>query len=549
MQAIDLYSGVGGWALGLRLAGIKVLASYERSRSANETNRRNNDHMVIEADLRSLDFASLPEGVTTIVGSPPCTQFSYSNRGGSGDLADGLEDVKRFLEIVDHLRPAVWAMENVPRLSRILDAELARGGALAKFRHLGIRHEIFDMQEFGLPQKRLRCIAGNVDFDLLKSYRQTAVRRNLGAVIGALRNSPVVDPLFGFEMSSRNLVDHRAEEPLDPEEERINRSLKTLHPIYNSMLFPDELSRPSRTITATCTRVSRESIIIPAPERPARYRRLTVRERACCQGFPISFQFYGRTYGEKLKMVGNAIPPLFAYYVGHAMRGTSFGDISPPIISEAELRFEPAFECAAEKRVLRYRHDRRFQFAIPSLRLKSGVRFELVNKGDDGRVDWHIKFVFGTSKAIQTIRPIAAQKDALLACLPGDEPSAIAGLLNDLRKQLSAMDFAHMQAVWSHRGPGATRPFMLLDLIDEFSREVRALLEQNECSCRETFAAISTRYAELFSPSPSGRKLAANAATVLAGFLIAGTTNSTIDEAIGTTQPVLVREPLSRKAV
>lgn len=37
LRAIDLYSGVGGWSLGMRLAGINVVASYERWGPANET--------------------------------------------------------------------------------------------------------------------------------------------------------------------------------------------------------------------------------------------------------------------------------------------------------------------------------------------------------------------------------------------------------------------------------------------------------------------------------------------------------------------------------
>jgi site-specific DNA-cytosine methylase len=46
--------------------------------------------------------------------------------------------------------------------------------------------------------------------------------------------------------------------------------------------------------------------------------RLTLRERACLQGFPITFQFFAASYSLKGHMIGNAIPPLFAYYVAHA---------------------------------------------------------------------------------------------------------------------------------------------------------------------------------------------------------------------------------------
>src|ERR1700741_3407116 len=89
-RAIDLYSGVGGWSLGLRLAGIEVIASYDIWGEANETNFKNHGHLVQTVDIRRLDFGELPKSIDVVVGSPPCTQFSYSNRGGDGDIADGL---------------------------------------------------------------------------------------------------------------------------------------------------------------------------------------------------------------------------------------------------------------------------------------------------------------------------------------------------------------------------------------------------------------------------------------------------------------------------
>ena len=105
MRAIDLYSGVGGWSLGLRLAGVEVVASYERWGPANETYFKNNLHQAQTVDIRRLTFAELPKDIDIVVGSPPCTQFSFSNRGGSGDIDDGLEDIVRFLGVVEHLRP------------------------------------------------------------------------------------------------------------------------------------------------------------------------------------------------------------------------------------------------------------------------------------------------------------------------------------------------------------------------------------------------------------------------------------------------------------
>src|SRR5690242_8667000 len=108
LRAIDFYSGVGGWGLGLRLAGIDLVASYDLSGAANETNFKNNHHRAETVDIRRLRLAELPSSIDIIVGSPPCTQFSYSNRGGGGNIEDGLKDIIKFLSIVDHVRPRFW---------------------------------------------------------------------------------------------------------------------------------------------------------------------------------------------------------------------------------------------------------------------------------------------------------------------------------------------------------------------------------------------------------------------------------------------------------
>src|SRR5437868_3105230 len=99
IRAIDLYSGIGGWSLGLRLAGIDVITSYDRWGPANLTNLKNNRHPTQTVDIRQLALDELPHHIDVVVGSPPCSEFSFSNRGGNGDIADGLKDVIKFLEI------------------------------------------------------------------------------------------------------------------------------------------------------------------------------------------------------------------------------------------------------------------------------------------------------------------------------------------------------------------------------------------------------------------------------------------------------------------
>ena len=546
LKAIDLYSGVGGWSLGLRLSGIDVCASYERSEASNETNRQNNGHAAVTTDIRKLDFTTLPKGASVVVGSPPCTQFSFSNRGGNGDLSDGLVDVVQFLKVVDHVKPAAWAMENVPRLAKILDEELKDGGCLAQFSHLQIKYDIFNMEEFGLPQRRRRCIVGNFDLSLLRSYRNLTARRTLGDVIEGLRNCPVRDPLFGITLPPSDLHDHSIEESLDEEEARINRAAKLLHPIYNSMPFPDPLDRSVRTVTATCTRVSRESIVVPTFEGSTSYRRLTVRERASAQGFPISYQFYGASHGQKLQMVGNAIPPLFAYFVGHALLGTRPADL-PTLESNCDRLHGPPAPPVTEphKRGFRYRADRSFKFSIPNLRLKSGVRFELSNNAHGNTIDWHVMLVFGSSKAIRKFRPLLTLEASTLGNLPEASRQSIDTIISSAKESLSKVDVRHLQAVWSHTGPGTTRPFMLLDLLDEFAGDLISVLENNPDECRQTLGMILSQF--LGEDTTSGTaKLFQYAPLILAGIIVGSCANASFS---GDKRPSASRLSGSRRAL
>lgn len=534
LRAVDLYSGVGGWALGLRLAGIEVVASYERCGIANETNFKNNRHQAQTVDIRRLSLDDLPNNIDIVVGSPPCTQFSLSNRGGSGDIADGLKDIIKFLTIVDHLKPKFWAMENVPRVVNILEHELQPGGCLEQFQHLNVTPRIINMEDFGLPQRRRRCIAGNFDFDLLNSYKALTPKRTLGKIIKSLSANPVIDPIYGLILESADLRDHVIEEDLNEEEVRINMAGKALHPVYNTMSFPDRLDRSVRTITATCTRVSRESIVIENPSRLGTYRRLTLRERACLQGFPVTFQFYGESYAQKMRMVGNAIPPSFSYYVAHALQG-----IEPENVKELtghddslEAPIPPATDARPDRPGSRYPLSRTFRFAIPSLRLKSGVRFELANDTNNDHTEWKIAFYFGTSKSILSLPLDDSSYSRILQELPNDLRELIRAELALLSHYISRADINNMQRLWSHNGLGLTRPFMLLDQLDQRGARIIEILSGHEILAQTLVGqAILSGYGEKKAFGlPGLQKLARNAPLILSGLLVGALANGELSK-------------------
>lgn len=474
MRVIDLYAGVGGWAFGLKLAGFEIIKSYEWWQPAADTHHANSSSDVSLSDVRTLDLELLPRDIDIVVGSPPCTQFSYSNRGGSGDLSDGLVDLEQFLKIVRHVKPRLWAFENVPRVKSVLEQELATGGALQGYADLfdDAKIEIFDVSQFGIPQRRKRCLAGNLNFDLLRLYSQVTKPLTLGDVVNSL--SAGRDPIFAAT-SFHDVSDNEPEEPLNWEEERFNRDMKIAHPVYNGMPFPDPLDRSSRTVTATCTRVSRESLVISNGSSGS-FRRLSVRERASLQSFPMKFQFLGRSHAQKLKMIGNAIPPAFTYLIGEAMKGTRKEDLVLPssIDANAMLPGHMGISTRPDNSGRTYPLSRRFRFCIPELRFKSGTRFELTNYANTA--NWEIVFYFGDSKRIRS--KMFSHSDVSHG---SDASSRKLKLMIDkvqrkLEISISAFDLMSMQSTWSHSSVGL-HPFKL---IDELGIIVKAELESGQ---------------------------------------------------------------------
>lgn len=525
LQAIDLYAGVGGWTLGLKMAGIETVASYEWWEAATKTHRLNFGYPIDPTDVRKLRASTLPPAAL-IVGSPPCTQFSFANRGGGGDIAEGLLDVEKFLSIVAARQPRFWVMENVPRVASILERELGVGGSLRRFAKLVRVITVVDMSEYGLPQGRKRMLAGNFDLQLLESYRGVLPRRTLGSVISALSSSPVVDPIYGITLKRNDLTGDEREPLLTEEETRMNREAKRFHPVYNRMTFPDDLSRPSRTVTATCTRVSRESIVIPA-EGTEGNRRLTLRERASMQGFPITFQFYGNSYNDNLKMVGNAIPPLMVYYVAHTVLGTKPEEL--PATGDAYVHPLPehlpsSYDLTVKNR---YPPQRRFRAAIPNLRFGSGVRFELANEfvGEDPY--WQVGFYFGTSKNILQAElgtPFLRRVRSGVGGTAYDR--ALRRAVGPLDALLDGVSGEDVQRTWAHQGESGVHPHRIVDDLGRAAETLHLLLKREPGEVEGLVLRHLARGAGS-TDSSTGAKLRDNADWLLVGLLLGSWLNTT----------------------
>lgn len=526
VRAIDLYAGIGGWSLGLRLAGVEVVASYEWWQPAIDTHNGNLGDALKPVDVRQLDLAGLPPDIDLVVGSPPCTEFSYSNRGGGGDIAEGLNDLVKFLEVVDHLKPKWWALENVPRVAKVLERGLADPKhVLHRFEHLKPRIEVVDFSDYGTPQSRKRCIAGNIPFDLIKAYRALLPGRTLGDVVsGVAARDEVVDPVWGVRLPASQLTETEAEPALNSEEFRMNSEAKLFHPVYNNMAFPDRLDQPARAVTATCTRVSRESIVIADPRAEGQYRRLTIRERACLQGFPITYQFYARSFAEKAKMVGNAIPPTFTHLVALAAQGVAPEAMGGFIAAGTQLHLptEAAQVTSPDTEGRSYPAKRGFRAALPGLRFKSGMRFDLSNDLDSEGASWRVRFFFGPSKDIREVSLDGSTWTQLRRELQSADFAHFRAQLVKAEQELSATSPQALQARWTHRATGVS-PYDVVDLLGGLAADLVAVLERHTATDLPAVQALVRQRAESApgkAPTPGLKKVEQNAVQVLAGLIL-----------------------------
>lgn len=167
---LDLFSGCGGFSLGLQWAGLKCLAAIDFNEPAIDTFKANHPEVphALVRDLTKFRPEQLDEllggtRVDLIVGGPPCQGFSKARQVDGSNHGERLvEDPRRnlyreFLRFVKYYQPKVFVMENVPGLRSAAGGEFFTR-VQVESRELGYRVVPYEVEawRFGVPQKRIR---------------------------------------------------------------------------------------------------------------------------------------------------------------------------------------------------------------------------------------------------------------------------------------------------------------------------------------------------------------------------------------------------------
>jgi len=264
---IDLFSGIGGFHLGLAPVGGQCVMASDIDRCANASYRANFD-IEPAGDIRRIVSDSIPDFDLLCAGFP-CQSFSHI--GPNGGLADDRGAlIYEVFRILENRQPQAFILENVKGLvTHNKGATLSY--IVARLEETGYKtyFDVLEAKDFGLPQIRKRLF-----------------------IVGIHRRSDVA---FNFptpmpcELTLSDILNGNAERQY-----------------AFTIRIGGRRSGINNRFNWDCYRVD------------GKERYLTVEECLQLQGFPKDFLLVGNT-DQRLKLVGNSVPTTIVREIGRQL--------------------------------------------------------------------------------------------------------------------------------------------------------------------------------------------------------------------------------------
>lgn len=314
-----------------------------------------------------LDKLVNEKGVDIIIGGPPCQAYSVAGRN-----ANRMDDDYRnylfehYISVINRYKPKLFVFENVPgMLSAVPNGTLITDLIKRDLEKIGYQivedikgNALIDTSEFGVPQTRKRVILIGIRsclFDEPQSILQTFYQdllpkyktNKIFTLYDAIGDLPPLYPVKPYKKGNKNISHEAIEstniswhigryqnerdinvlrllaEDIEKEEYKYTDT-ESLIKLYEQttgkktavhkyhVLRKDE---PSTTILAHLHKDGFRFIHYDSKQA----RTITVREAARIQTFDDDFEF-SDAMGASYKMIGNAVPPLFAKKLAMAVK-------------------------------------------------------------------------------------------------------------------------------------------------------------------------------------------------------------------------------------
>lgn len=372
MNSLEIFSGAGGLAKGLEIAGFSHAAFVEFNKHACQSLAKNFDpQKVFYGDVRDYDFASLSD-IDLVAGGPPCQPFSMGGKHQAH--ADSRDMFPYAINAIAALHPKAFVFENVKGLlrasfSEYFDYVLLRlafphfsiapneswQAHLTKLRNKALHepdsvqyhvsHKLLNAADYGVPQCRERVVIVGIRADIgckwqfplpthsseqlvfEKYVSGTYWKRHGVAPIDAAASARIAvqratqvegqRDLFAPKLAAWRTVRDALSGLCDP---RGRHSIPGHEFRDGARSYPghtgSDLDLPAKTIKAGGHGVPGGENMIAFQDGTVRY--FTTFEAKRIQTFPDEFVIEG-AWGEAMRQIGNAVPVLLARRLGETL--------------------------------------------------------------------------------------------------------------------------------------------------------------------------------------------------------------------------------------
>jgi len=329
-----------------------------------------NNHKLHKEDIKNVDFNSIPDFDFLLAGFP-CQPFSNAGlrKGINDDRGNLFEECERLLKVglKRENKPIGFVFENV---KGIMSSKMPNGLSIPdeivkRTEKLGFKtcYKLLKTSNYGVPSNRQRLIIiglrkdlGYFDFDLLEKiveeYDLPNEKNNpyelyLGSALCDIpKNAPQVNDFWKYSPGGQYMVDKigpckdgkgtlakfKRKVPIDKISDTISngKSWKSMDPEDMSERFrkiwdnPQKYRAPNFYRRFALGEINGTITASAQPENcgithPFENRRFTIREVARIQSFPDNFEFPYKTIANAYKVIGNAVPPVFAWVIAKAL--------------------------------------------------------------------------------------------------------------------------------------------------------------------------------------------------------------------------------------
>lgn len=301
MRVVSLFSGAGGLDWGFKKAGHNIIWANDNYKDATDTYKVNIGNHIVFKDICEVKSEEIPNH-DILTGGFPCQGFSLANtKRNAKDQRNKL--YMEMLRIIKDKKPKYFVAENVKGI-----LSLSKGSVfkmiLSDFEKAGysVKYKVLNSADYGVPQKRMRVIIVGTRNDQteLINFPPPTHTEKLDLFNKKLK------PWLSVGQALKD-VPEPEDAPHIPNHTYSKFKLKFNGYIGNRKIDPQ---KPAPTVTARGD--NKGGVVVL--HHPNNHRRMSARELALVQSFPMNYIFSGNR-SSVYRQIGNAVPPLMGYAI------------------------------------------------------------------------------------------------------------------------------------------------------------------------------------------------------------------------------------------